>query len=70
MPTMVQIGGKIKRLRTERLLTPAQLAERAGIGVNTIYRIERNEVDPHFETIRRLGNALDIEPGELVKEDK
>lgn len=69
MPTMVQIGEKLKRLRTEQLLTPAQLASRADVGVNTIYRIERNEVDPHFETIRRLGKALGIEPSELVKQD-
>ena len=67
MPVVVLIGEKLKRLRTERLITPAKLAERAGVGVNTVYRIERDEVEPHFETIRRLGEALGIEPSELVK---
>lgn len=68
MPVVVLIGEKLKRLRTERLVTPAKLAESASVGVNTIYRIERNEVEPHFETIRRLGNALGVDPSELVKD--
>lgn len=69
MATMVKIGNKLRRLRTEQLLTPADLAKRANVGVNTIYRIERDDVDPHFETIRRLGKALSIDPSELVKAD-
>jgi transcriptional regulator with XRE-family HTH domain len=32
-----------------------------------ISRIERNEVDPRFSTIRKLAKALDIDPRELTK---
>lgn len=69
MPTMevVKIGGNLKRLREERLLTQAQLGEAAGVDRDQISRIERNKVDPRFSTIRKLAQALEVEPAELVK---
>ncbi len=69
MPTMevVRIGRNLKRLREERLLTQAQLGEAAGVDRDQISRIERDKVEPRFSTIRKLAEALDIEPSELVK---
>ena len=29
--------------------------------------VERNEVEPHGRTIRKLAEALDVDPAELVK---
>jgi transcriptional regulator with XRE-family HTH domain len=37
------------------------------VGVTTIIRIERNQVEPHGRTIRRLAEALEVAPEELVK---
>jgi transcriptional regulator with XRE-family HTH domain len=39
----------------------------AGIGVNTVNRIELNETEPHMSTIRKLARALGVEPRRLVK---
>jgi transcriptional regulator with XRE-family HTH domain len=39
----------------------------SGVGVTTIIRIERNQVEPQASTIRKLANALDVEPHELLK---
>ena len=48
-------------------LTQEQLAERSGVGIATIVRVERNQVEPRGSTIRKLAEALDVEPEELVK---
>ena len=37
------------------------------MGVTTIIRIERNQVEPHGRTIRKLAEALSIAPGRWRK---
>ena len=64
---MVKIGQRLKEARTRSLLTQQELAEKAGVGVVTVIRIERNQVEPQFRNIRKLAAALGIEPEELVK---
>jgi transcriptional regulator with XRE-family HTH domain len=61
MPTVVYIGEKLKEARTKRLLTQEELAEKAGVSAATVVNIERNNQEPHFRTIRRLANALDVD---------
>ncbi len=68
MPTVVYIGGKLREVRTRRLLTQIELAEKSGVNPTTIVRVERNQVEPHFRTIRKLAEALDVEPTELLGE--
>ena len=68
MPTVVKIGDNLKEVRTRRLLTQVQLAEKSGVNQVTIARIERNRVDPRFSTMRRLAKALDVDPTELLGE--
>jgi DNA-binding XRE family transcriptional regulator len=66
MPVVVHIGNKLKETRTRELLTQQELAEKSGVGVNTIIRVERNQVEPHFRTIRKLAEALGIDPKALL----
>jgi transcriptional regulator with XRE-family HTH domain len=66
MPVVVYIGEKLKEVRTRRLLTQDELAEKAGVSQSTIANIERNNAEPQFRTIRKLAKALDIDPTELV----
>jgi transcriptional regulator with XRE-family HTH domain len=63
---VVHIGDKLKEARIRELLTQQELAEKSGVGVNTIIRIERNQVEPHFRTIRKLAEALGIDPKALL----
>lgn len=63
----VFIGQRLRELRTERLLSQAELGRIAGIHRDQVSRIERDAVEPHFSTIRKLASALDIEPRELVR---
>lgn len=69
MPTIasVKIGGNLKRVREDRLMTQADLAEAANIAPSTLVRIENDQVEPRFSTIRKLARALDVEPKELTR---
>ena len=67
MLTVLYIGDKLRETRKRTLLTQQQLADKSGVGITTIVRIERNQVEPHARTIRKLAEALDVEPHELLK---
>ena len=69
MPTMsvVKIGRNLRRLREDRLLTQEELGEAAEVSRDQVSRIERDEVDPRFSTIRKLARALNVDPSELTR---
>jgi transcriptional regulator with XRE-family HTH domain len=66
MPVVVYVGKRLKALRTKRLLTQEELAEKADVSAATVVNVERNNQEPHFRTIRKLAKALDVDPTELV----
>ena len=66
MPVVVYIGEKLREIRTRRLLTQDELAEKASVSQSTIANIERNNAEPQFRTIRKLTKALDVDPTELL----
>jgi transcriptional regulator with XRE-family HTH domain len=68
METVVYIGERLRRLRERRALRQEDLAALAGIGKNTVNRLEKNRTEPHMTTIRKLAEALDVDPSELVGE--
>lgn len=63
---VLYIGDKLKETRKRSLLTQQELADKSGVGVNTIIRIERNQVEPHGRTIRKLADALGVSPANLL----
>ena len=65
--TVVHIGDRLKRQRTRRALTQAELAERAGVTTATVARIERDEIEPRMTTLRKLAQALEVDPAKLVE---
>jgi transcriptional regulator with XRE-family HTH domain len=58
---------KLKELRRLRALSQQELADSAGVGRNTVSRIERGESGAHGRTLRRLAGALGVDVAELVK---
>ena len=70
MPTMdiVKIDGeKLQELRLEKFWSRDELAEKAGIHRDHIGRLERGEGgNSRPPTIRKLAEALDVEPSELL----
>ena len=53
----VTIGEQIRLRRKELMITQPDLADIAGISVNTLYKIERGQANP---TIEVLGKILDV----------
>jgi transcriptional regulator with XRE-family HTH domain len=58
---------KLRELRRRRVLTMEELARKAGVGRNTIWRLEHGVMGAQPRTIRKLAKALDVEPEALVK---
>ncbi len=46
--------------------TQDELSERTTVGVRTIQRIEKGEVQPHLQTVKLLAVGLDIEVDDLI----
>jgi DNA-binding XRE family transcriptional regulator len=66
---VMRIGRSVKQQRVRAFMTQEQLAKAAGISPRQLVRIERNEVEPRFSTILKLGKALSVDPSELVDEE-
>jgi transcriptional regulator with XRE-family HTH domain len=66
MKAVVYVGDKVKRLRDRRALTQGELADKAGLTVAALSRIERNNAEPRPTTRRKLAEALGVDPSELI----
>jgi transcriptional regulator with XRE-family HTH domain len=60
---------KLRRLRRQAALSQQELAERAGTTQETISRLEHGHHAARGRTLRRLAEALGVEPRELMKGD-
>ncbi len=55
---MVDVGGRLRELRTERQLTIRSLAEMSGLNVNTLSLIENGKTSPSVSTLQQIAQAL------------
>ena len=66
--TLVRIDGeKLRRLRERRLWLIGDLAEKSGVHRNLISTYEHGKSGAHPDTIRKLANALGVDPTELIR---
>jgi transcriptional regulator with XRE-family HTH domain len=65
---VLYIGDRLRDLRKRSLMSQRELAKRSGVGVTTIVRIERNQVEPQGATIRKLAETLDVAPRDLLED--
>jgi transcriptional regulator with XRE-family HTH domain len=68
MLTVATTGEKVREARRRAMLTQGELAEKSGVGITSIVRIERDQLDtsPRVLTLRKLAAALDVDPRELL----
>ena len=59
---------RLKELRRERVLSLRELEQMSGVSYNTIWRLEDGRQGAHPRTLRKLAEALGVEPKELIKE--
>jgi transcriptional regulator with XRE-family HTH domain len=63
-------GEKLRELRVERALTLRALAERSGTSYDTINKLELGHRPARLSTIRKLADALGVEPTQLMKREE
>ena len=64
--TIVPRLPSLKRIRESRYLTQQMLANRAGLSIVTIARLEGGHTDARFSTLHKLARALKVKPDDLV----
>ncbi len=60
-------GARLRQLRQELALSLRDLGERSGVAFDTINKLENERREAQPRTIRRLAEALGVEPKELMK---
>ena len=63
-------GQRLRQLRVERALSLRTLGERSGVTFATINNLENGNRPARLVTIRKLAEALGVEPKELMKGEK
>lgn len=68
MGKSIRVDGKrLQALRAEQALTLRDLGARSGVAYDTINKLELGRRGAHASTIRRLAQALGVEPAELIE---
>jgi transcriptional regulator with XRE-family HTH domain len=60
-------GDRLRRLRRGKMLSLRELGERSGVAFDNINKFENERRYAQPRTVRRLAEALDIDPAELMK---
>ena len=69
--TLMRIDGqKLRRLRERRLWLISDLADKSGVHRNLISTYEHGKSGAHPDTIRKIANALEVDPSELVPDEE
>lgn len=61
----INLGQKVRKAREKANLSREVVAVRAGIGTNTLFRIENNIGKPNVTTLKCLADVLNIPIEEL-----
>ncbi len=62
----MNLGDKIRKARTDKGITQEALAREVGITVSTIYKIEKNKMNPTFSVTSKIAKALEISLDDLT----
>ena len=68
--TVSEIGGQIKKRRKLLRITQPDLAEMAGISINTLYKIERGQTNPTVKILNKVADILGMDIKLEVKKTK
>lgn len=68
--TISELGEQIRNRRKVLRITQPDLAELAGISVNTLYKIERGQANPTVQILTKIADILGLELKLEVKQPK
>ena len=66
--TLIQLGNRIRKIRLEKKLTQAELAERCSCHRNYISMLERGERNPSYKSLVMIARGLEVKVQLLVTE--
>lgn len=66
METPVSVGSRVKSIRETKKLTTSQVAERSGLTIEQIERIEENENLPSLAPLIKIARALGVRLGTFL----
>lgn len=66
-PLAEELGNRVRMARELARISQETLGELAGVHRTYVGHLERGEVNPTLYSIVRIADALEIDPGELVK---
>jgi HTH-type transcriptional regulator, competence development regulator len=66
LEALMAFAERLRELRRQQFLSQAELARRSGIHKLTILRLENGASLPQGRTVRRLAEALGVQPSELA----
>ncbi|HZB83968.1 MAG TPA: helix-turn-helix transcriptional regulator [Rubrobacteraceae bacterium] len=58
---------RLRQLRRQKVLSMRELEEMSGVSYNTIWRLETGKTGAQPRTIRKIAEALGVDPVELVQ---
>jgi transcriptional regulator with XRE-family HTH domain len=61
---------RLRELRRQKVLSMRELEEISGVSYNTVWRLETGKTGAQPRTIRRIADALGVDPAELVKREE
>lgn len=67
---LVTFGDRVKAIREQNRISIRELAAMSGLNKSQIVRIESGQSDPHYTTLLRIADALEISVGDLVNVSK
>jgi transcriptional regulator with XRE-family HTH domain len=66
----MEFGERLKEFRTSLNCSQKELAEKTGLTLRTIQRIENNEVKPSLYSLKVIGDALKTDFSEFSKQSE
>lgn len=63
---MTHFGVKLREARERLGLTQEEVAQRSGVHVTEVSRMETGKRDPKISTLRRLAEAVEVKPSQLL----
>lgn len=66
---LTPVGKKIKKARTEKKMSYETLANDTGFSIDFLKKVETGKVTPPVGSLLQISRALEIDSGDLLKED-
>jgi transcriptional regulator with XRE-family HTH domain len=65
----MSIADKVKTLRNQKGYSQEKLAEKTGLSLRTIQRVENSETEPRGDTLSKIADVFKVSPDEIMEQN-